>query len=85
MQSDVISLIAFDFILRIVFARMVDIPLVGNVLGVNFHDPAANASGLGIPGYMRADLEACAHVATSAPQVLNICPVAPVDEVAKKD
>jgi hypothetical protein len=61
MQRNVIGLIALDFVLRVVFARMVNIPLVMNVFCVDLHDPAANASSLGIPGYVGTHFEAFGH------------------------
>ena len=66
MQRNVIGLIALDFVLRVVFARMVNIPLVVNVFCVDLHDPAANASSLGIPGYVGAYFEAFGHASACA-------------------
>jgi hypothetical protein len=60
-QSDVIGLIAFDLVLWIVPARVMDVALVIYVLGMGPHDTAPNPPRLGIPAYVIADPERFCH------------------------
>src|SRR6185312_14439206 len=57
MHRNVVGLAALDFVLWIVLARVVDVSLVVDVLGMHFDDRAADMACLGIPGYPIADLE----------------------------
>jgi hypothetical protein len=43
MHRDVLGLAALDFILRIVLARVMGVPLVVNVFGMHFDDLAADS------------------------------------------
>jgi hypothetical protein len=56
-HGDVIRLVAFDFVLRIILARVMDITFVFDVLGVHPHDFASNPAGFRIPAHMGADFE----------------------------
>ena len=52
-----IRLVALDLVLRILLARMVDVSFVIHILPVNFHNPAADVPGLGVPGHVIADFD----------------------------
>jgi hypothetical protein len=56
-QGDVVSLIAYDLVLGIATARVMDITLIFHVFYVYFHYPAADAASFGIPADMVADFE----------------------------
>ena len=56
------SVRAFDFVLWVIFAGMMCIPLVIHVFCMDPDDPAAHTSGLGIPGNMIADFEVFFHL-----------------------
>jgi hypothetical protein len=60
-HSDVIRLIAFDFVLWIILARVMDIAFVFHVFGVHPHDFAPDPAGFRIPAHMRADFEPLGH------------------------
>ena len=60
-QSDVIGLVAFDLVLRIILARVVDIAFVVHVARMHPHDMAADPAGFGIPTYVIADFEDLCH------------------------
>jgi hypothetical protein len=61
MQSDVSGFIAFDFVLRFLFARVMDITFVVHVCGVHPHDFAPDPAGFRIPTHMIADFESLGH------------------------
>jgi hypothetical protein len=61
MQSDVSSFIAFDFVLRLLFARVMDVAFIIHIFGVHAHDFAADPAGLRIPTYMIADFKPLGH------------------------
>src|SRR5262245_54155611 len=63
-QGDVVGLVALDLVLRVVLARMVDVSLPIYVFRMRLDDPAADASGLGVPGHMIAHLEPFRHAST---------------------
>jgi hypothetical protein len=60
-HGDMIGLIAFDLVLRIVLARMMDIALVVHVPRVHPYDVTGDPASFGIPGYMVADFECLRH------------------------
>ena len=60
-HSDVIGLVAFNLVLRIVLARMMDVTFVVHVTRMHLHDTAADPAGLGIPGDVIADFECLRH------------------------
>jgi hypothetical protein len=60
-QGDVISLVALDFVLRVLLARMVDIAFVVYIFGMHPDDPAAHAPGLGIPTDVIVHFEFSGH------------------------
>jgi hypothetical protein len=61
MQGDVTGFIAFDFVLRLIFAGVMDVTLVIHVFSVNAHDLTANPAGFRIPTHAIADFEPLAH------------------------
>ena len=56
-QGDVIRFVALDLILRVILARMVDVSFIIHILRVYFHNPAADAPRLRVPGYVIANFE----------------------------
>src|SRR5262249_33341822 len=64
-QGDMIRLVAFDLVLRIVVARMMDIAFVVHILGVHPDDAASAATSLRIPADVITALECLAHVTTA--------------------
>jgi hypothetical protein len=62
MQSDMIGLVAFDLVLRIILARMMDVAFVVHVARMDPHDTAADPASFGIPTYVIADFEFLCHV-----------------------
>src|SRR5262249_8282070 len=61
MQCDVIGLVAFDLVLRIVRTGVMYIAFIVYILGVHPHYPAGDPARLGIPAHMIADLEHSRH------------------------
>jgi hypothetical protein len=61
MHRDVFGLAALDFILRIIFARVVSVSLVINVLCMHFDDRAADMASLGVPRHLIAHFEPFRH------------------------
>src|SRR5262245_1172776 len=66
-QGDVVGLLALDLVLRVVLARMVDVSLPVHVFRMHLDDPAADASGLRVPGHMIAHLELFRHAPIAPP------------------
>jgi hypothetical protein len=64
MQGDMDRLFTFDFVLRLVFAGVVDVAFVIHVFGVHAHDFAAEPAGFRIPAHAIANLEALAMAAS---------------------
>ena len=62
MHRDMVCLIAFDFILRLITVGVTRVSFVVDVVRVNPDDPAADTAGLGIPGHVIADFETFLHV-----------------------
>lgn len=60
-QSDVVGFVAFDLVLWIVLARMMDIAFVVHVARMHPHDMTTDAAGFGIPTYVIADSEFLSH------------------------
>jgi hypothetical protein len=48
MQSDMLQFVAFDFVLRILWSRVVSIPFELNILKMHLDDRAGDASRLGV-------------------------------------
>ena len=61
MHCDMVCLIAFDFILRLIRVGVMRVSFVVDVLCMDLNNPAADASGLGIPGDVVADFETFRH------------------------
>jgi hypothetical protein len=62
MHSDMIRLVAFDFILRLIFSGMMSVALVIRVLRMDFDNPAADLPGLGIPSDVITLFEMLSHL-----------------------
>ncbi len=60
-HSNVICLVAFDLVLRLVLARMVDITFVVHVARMHAHDMTPDPAGFGIPTYVIANFEFLLH------------------------
>ena len=56
-HRDVVRLVALDFILRIILARVVRISFVIEIFGMNLDDLAADMPGFRVPGHVIADFE----------------------------
>jgi hypothetical protein len=65
MQRDVSGLIALDFVLRLLFARVMDVAFVVHVFDVHAHDFAADPASLRVPTYVIANFELLSHGRTS--------------------
>lgn len=61
MDSNVIGLVAFDLVLRIVFAGMMRIAFVIKIPRMDLDDLPADMPGFGIPGDVIADFERVFH------------------------
>jgi hypothetical protein len=62
MGGDVIGLIAFDFVLGIIFRCVMDMTLVIEVSGMDGDDRPGYPTSLGIPAHVFADLEPFSHI-----------------------
>src|SRR6266851_5965828 len=67
MQGDMIGLVAFDLVLRVVRAGVMDVALIGHIFGVHPHYPACDPACFGIPAHVIADLEYSRHDASASP------------------
>jgi hypothetical protein len=56
-----VGLAAFDFILRVLLARVVRVALVVHVSGVHLDDRAADMPGFGVPGDSISHFESFLH------------------------
>src|SRR5215471_14337457 len=63
-QSDMVGLVALNFVLRLVLARVMHVTFVTHVLRVRLYDSAADSSCLGIPTHVVADLKVFCHAFT---------------------
>ena len=61
MHGDMLSFIAFDFILWLIRIGVMHVSFVIHVLGMNLDNPPADMSSLGIPGDVIADFETFRH------------------------
>jgi hypothetical protein len=61
MHGDMVRFIALDFILRLIGIGAMRVSFVVDVSCMHLDNPAADASGLGIPGDVVADFEAFRH------------------------
>jgi hypothetical protein len=66
MSGDMIGLVAFDFVLGIVFRSVMHMPLVLEVRGVDGNDCPCHSTRFGIPAYMIANLEHPSHLVDSS-------------------
>jgi hypothetical protein len=71
MYRNVITFVTPDFILRRIAARMMDMAIVIDVPGMDPDDPAADASGLGVPGHVIADLECLPQYGASSAKIFH--------------
>jgi hypothetical protein len=62
MHGDMIRLVAFDFILRLIFSGMMSVALVIRVLRMDLDNPAADVPGLGVPSDVIALFETFFHL-----------------------
>lgn len=62
MHGDVVGLVAFYFILRLILARVVGVPFVIYVLDMNLDYAATDMPGFGIPGDVIADFKPFGHL-----------------------
>lgn len=60
-SRDVVRLVAFDFILRIVRRGVMRVAFVEKILGVDGDDLSRHPTGLGIPAYVIPDFEFFLH------------------------
>jgi len=56
-----VGLVALNLVLRVIRAGVMNVALVGHILGVHPHNPAGDPACLGIPANMIADLEHSSH------------------------
>jgi hypothetical protein len=63
---DVVGLVTFDFVLRVIFRAVMDVTLVVEIAGVDGDNSSRNAAGLGIPTDVIADLKAFRHTVLRA-------------------
>lgn len=62
MQRDVVGLVTFDLILRIIWAGVMRIAFIRNVSGMDFDDDSADPAGFRIPAHVIANFEPSRHV-----------------------
>jgi hypothetical protein len=62
MHSDMIRLVAFDFILRLIFSGMMSVALVIRILRMDPDNPATDVTGLGIPSDVITLFEMFSHL-----------------------
>ena len=67
MRRNMVRFVALDFVLRIVFRRVMRMALVVEIVRVNPDDRAVDEAGLRIPGNVVADLEALSHCRLQRP------------------
>jgi uncharacterized membrane protein SpoIIM required for sporulation len=60
-QRDVIALVTFDLILRLILAGVMGVAFVSNVLRVLFNDRSADMPRLRVPRHVIADLQVLYH------------------------
>ena len=60
-HRDVVCLVALDFVLWIIRARVMRVSLVIGILCMNFDDRTADMAGLGVPGHVIANFEIRGH------------------------
>jgi hypothetical protein len=65
-SRDMIGFVAFDFVLRIVFRRVMDMTFIIKVRGMDGDDGPCHTAGFGIPAYMIAYLESPIHLSDSS-------------------
>src|SRR6266550_7376228 len=63
-QGNVIGLVAFDFVLGLVLAGVVDVSFVVHILCMHLDDSPADPPSLGIPAYTVTHLESLCHPST---------------------
>lgn len=56
-----IRFVAFDFVLRIVLTRVMDITLIVNVARMHPDDMATDPARFGVPGHVITDFECLCH------------------------
>lgn len=66
MSRDMLGLVAFNFILGIIFRRVMSMTFVVEVAGMNLDDRARYPSRLRIPAHVIADFELLGHLPNSS-------------------
>jgi len=61
MNRDVVGLVALDFVLWIIRARVMSVSLVIDVFCTHLNDLAADMAGLRVPGHVVPYFEFCGH------------------------
>jgi hypothetical protein len=67
------SLIALDFVLRFICARVMDVAFVVHVFGVHPHDFPPHPASFRIPTYMIANFEILGHGERPGTKNSNLC------------
>lgn len=80
MGGDMVGLVAFDFVLGIVFRGVVSMVFVDKILGVDGDDGARHQARLGIPSYMIADLKRLPHYVGLIPSHVQPARPKPIDK-----
>jgi hypothetical protein len=62
MHGDMVCLVTFDFIFRLVFAGMTRMSLIFRVVRMNSDNPAANMPSFRIPSNVIANFETFSHL-----------------------
>jgi hypothetical protein len=60
-QSDVIGLVTLDFVLRLIFCRVMNVAFVIHFLAMDLDDLAANAARVGVPPHVASHSEFLRH------------------------
>jgi hypothetical protein len=77
---DMISLVAFDFILRFVHRCVMHMAFVVEVAGPNTNDRARHPTGLGIPAHVISNLEPPSHLGHSSSFLEHLFQFDPIGE-----
>jgi hypothetical protein len=64
-QGDMVSFVAFDLVLRIIYGGVMDVSFVVDVPGMYSNDSTGYPTGFRVPAYVIADFEALSHDAAS--------------------
>lgn len=70
-RRNVLGLVALDFVLRVIFRRMMRMTFVIEIAGMNPDDRARYPSRLRIPAHVIADFESLGHITTISRPMLD--------------